>query len=85
MAGRSGIDADIAFGEALGTSLLLGAMLKHIAQKGIMTDAEIADLIDQVLRGLENIQGHPEAPQKAVARARRMVEGLLTSFASPRR
>ena len=85
MASGSGIDAEIAYGETLGTSMLLSALMKHLVQKGLTSDAEIADLIDQTLRSLENLQEKPDAPQRAVARARRMVEGLLLAFASPRR
>ena len=77
------IDAEVAFGEAFGASLLVGALLKRLVQKGLFSDPEVVDLIDQTLLGPEKLQEKSEAPKKAVARARAMLEASLSAFSSP--
>lgn len=74
------IDSEIAYGEALGTSFLLAMVLKRMVQKGIFSDPEIADLIDQTLLSLEKMQGDPRYPSKAIARARANLEATLQPF-----
>jgi hypothetical protein len=79
------ISAEIAYGEALGASLLTGMLLKRLVQKGIFSDAEVADLIDQALLGMERLQEKPGVSTSTVARARAMLANLLQSFSRPRR
>jgi hypothetical protein len=83
MASKSGIDADIAFGEALGTSLLVGALLKRLVQKNLLSNDEVINLIDHMLLQLEKLQGAAGAPARAIARARKMLEASLLPFSSP--
>jgi hypothetical protein len=83
MTSKSGIDADIAFGEALGASLLVGALLKRLVQKNLLSNNEVIELIDHVLLRLEKLQGAAGAPAKAIARARKMLEVSLSTFSAP--
>jgi hypothetical protein len=83
-AAKERTDAEIALGEALGASLLLGMFLKALVHKKLFSDPEVADVIDQALLGMEKLQGTKGAPKKAVARTRTMLEGLLSSFSSSR-
>jgi hypothetical protein len=83
-AAKERIGVETALGEGLGASFLIGVVLKALVSKKVFSDAEIADLIDQVILGLEGVQGTKEAPTKAVARARTMLESLLSSFSPSR-
>jgi hypothetical protein len=78
------IDAEVAFGEAFGTSFLVGVILKRLVQKGLFSNSEVADLIDQVLLKVESLQETKGAPKKSVARARTMLANSLSAFSSPR-
>lgn len=84
MATHSGIDAEIAFGEAIGTSFLFNVVLKSLVQKGIFSNAEVTHLIDHALLSLERAQGNPQAPQKTVERARTSLASLLQAFSESR-
>ena len=84
MPNDSGIDAETAFGEALGASLLMGVLLKTLVQKGIFSNPEVVHIIDHVLLHLEQIQENAGAPKKAVARTRKMLEDHLQMFSGPR-
>ena len=78
------IDAEIALGQALGATLLTGALLKRLVQKGLFSDPEVVDLIDQALLGMEKIQEKAGASKKAVSRARQSLEAVLGAFSGKR-
>lgn len=74
--------AELAFGEAFGTSLLVGALLRRLVQKKLLSDPEVAELIDQVLLHVETLQETYGVPKYAVARARATLEDALSVFSS---
>jgi len=78
------IDAEVALGEGLGASLLVRVLLKSLVQKGLLSDPEIVHFVDHALLGMEKLQGTSGAPKKAVARARSILEGLLSSYSPSR-
>lgn len=80
MTDRPEIDAEVAFGEAFGTSLLLAVLLKRLREKGLFSSPELNDLIDQTLLAVEGMRGRPGMPVVAIDRARAMLEATLQSL-----
>ena len=78
------ISSEMALGQGLGATVLLGVLLKSLVQKGSLSDPEVAEILDQALLGMEKLQGTQGAPKKAVERARGVLEGLLSSFSPSR-
>ena len=74
------VDADLAFGEAFGMSLLLAGVLKELVRKGIFSAPEIVHIIDYALLDLEKLQGAPGSPKVAVARSRKTLGDFLKMF-----
>ncbi len=82
MSEKNEINAEIAFGEAYGASLLLAVLLKRLGEKNILLPGEAADLIDQTLLATEKMRGRPGMPIHSIDRARAMLEATLKALSA---